>query len=96
MVETVRGGDISSKADAVHIKKDFPDKNISVEVAIKKGQKSNTCDIKLSLMKTRESEIVGVMESEKVKIGWIDIVKDGDTDKREKWSLKGCLLGVKK
>jgi hypothetical protein len=92
-MESVRGKEPPSEGNAVHIRKDFPDRNISAEVAVKKGETPDTCDIRLSLMRMKGNEVIGATEPLKVLIKGGDVEDTAVTDGNGETEFKCMPLG---
>lgn len=91
--EGARGTEPSPETNTIHVRKDFTDKGVSAEVAINKGEKPGTCDIRLSLMKMKGDKISGILESERVNLSGMGVEKDGVTDKKGEVEFKDLLMG---
>lgn len=89
----VRGGRAIA-SEGVRIQKNFSDKGISVEVAISVGDKPDTCNIRMSLMRMKGKEIVGIMESAKINISGMGSEIDAVTDKRGEAEFTGLTYGL--
>lgn len=95
-MEAARGKELPPEAGAVHIRKDFQDKNVSVEISVIKGEEPDTCDIRLSLMKMKGVEISGIMDSVKVNISGVGIERYAVTDEKGEAEFKELAYGVYK
>lgn len=76
----VRGGRAIA-SEGVHIQKNFSDKGISVEVAIRAGDRPETCSIQLSIMSIKNDEIGPPVENGTVSLIGNSVQEKGATNK---------------